>query len=353
MAARLVFALPGDPETLTGGYIYDKRLMHELRELGWQTGLLRLGDGFPHPSPESMDAALQALTTVPSDDILVIDGLAFGALETDRLHTVSAPILALVHHPLALEDGLAPERAEMLRKLERANLACARHVAVTSPHTAATLTADFGVTPNRLTTALPGIDRPPLPPRRPAAATQLLAVGTLIQRKGHDVLLAALSQIRDLDWRIDIVGGARDEAVAARLYAQRAALGLEDRVQFRGEISKAEIEALFADAAVFTLASRYEGYGMVFAEALAWGLPIVACDAGAVPETVPADAGLLTPPDDAQAFADALRRILTDRATYERLEIGARAAAERLPTWAEAGAAVDLALRAIQADTRL
>lgn len=350
--ARLVFALPGDPDTLTGGYIYDKRLLHELRELGWQTDLLRLGDGFPHPSPKTMDAALRALAAVSPDDILIVDGLAYGALDTDRLHIVPAPIVALVHHPLALEDGLAPERAATLRALEQANLAFAQHVAVTSPHTAATLAADFGVAPNRLTTAPPGIDRPPLPARRPESPTQLLAAGTLIQRKGHDVLLTALSHIQDLDWRMDIVGGSRDTAVAEHLYAQRAALGLEDRVQFRGEISKAEIEALFANADVFALASRYEGYGMVFAEALAWGLPIIACKAGAVSETVPADAGLLTPPDDAQAFADALRRVLTDRPTYERLETGARVAAERLPTWPEAGAAVDLALRAIEADLR-
>lgn len=349
MAASLVFALPGDPESLTGGYIYDKRLIQDLAKIGWDVELLLLGNGFPNPSAATMDAAFAALSRVSESNVLIVDGLAYGALDPARVPEISAPILALTHHPLGLEDGLPPERAAALLQSERLNLAQARHVVVTSPATAATLTADFNVPAHKLTVALPGIDRPEMPARRTAGPARLLSVGTLIRRKGHDVLLGALARIADLEWQMDIVGGNRDAAVAANLMTQSAALGLQDRVSFRGEVELSEIQSLYRNAKLFALASRYEGYGMVFAEAISWGLPIVACAAGAVPETVPKTVGLLTPPDDPEAFAVALRRLLMNADDYDRLESGARAAAARLPAWADAAAAVDRALRSMHA----
>jgi glycosyltransferase involved in cell wall biosynthesis len=84
---------------------------------------------------------------------------------------------------------------------------------------------------------------------------------------------------------------------------------------------------------VFVLASRFEGYGMALAEAIAHGLPVVSTMAGAIPDTVPAGTGLLVPPDDTATLAQALRRLISDRAERQRLATNARAAAARLPTW--------------------
>jgi glycosyltransferase involved in cell wall biosynthesis len=84
---------------------------------------------------------------------------------------------------------------------------------------------------------------------------------------------------------------------------------------------------------VFVLASRFEGYGMALAEAIAHGLPVVSTMAGAISDTVPVGTGLLVPPDDAAALAQALRRLISDRAERQRLAMKARAAAAQLPTW--------------------
>ncbi len=341
---RAVFAIPGDLDARTGGYLYDQRLAEGLRAAGWRLEILNLGASFPHPSAADMAEALDALAAVASEAVLLVDGLAFGALETSGLARVKAPICALVHHPLALESGMPPARAATLRALETANLRLARQVLVTSPHTAETLAQAFRVPAERITVALPGSDRPERP-SRPPATPHILTVGSLTRRKGHDVLLAALAQLQDLEWTAEIVGGPQDPAVAAALPEQAAALGLAERVRFVGEVDRASLNACYARASLFALATRYEGYGMVFAEATAHGLPIVSCAAGAVPETAPAESSLLVAPDDAAAFAAALRSILTNPALAARLREGATKAAERLPTWEEAVRLADRALK--------
>ncbi|MGY9056908.1 MAG: glycosyltransferase family 4 protein, partial [Alphaproteobacteria bacterium] len=186
--------------------------------------------------------------------------------------------------------------------------------------------------PSKITVALPGTDRPTAP-RQPQSPPRITAVGSLTARKGHDVLLAALAQLQDLDWTAQIVGGPHDPDVAQALHAQCLALGLSARVTFVGEVDEAGLHAAYANTSIFALATRYEGYGMVFAEAIAHGLPIVTCLTGAVPDTVPADAGLLVAPDDPTAFADALRLLLTEPGIAKSLADAATRAAERLPTW--------------------
>jgi glycosyltransferase involved in cell wall biosynthesis len=125
-------------------------------------------------------------------------------------------------------------------------------------------------------------------------------------------------------------------------------LGLDGRVVLTGAVSDAELEVLHGGADLFVLASRFEGYGMAFAAAIAHGLPVIGTTAGAIPETVPAGAGLLVPPDDVDALAAALRRLIGDTTERERLAAGARAAAARLPTWRQSAELFAQAVEAAQ-----
>lgn len=333
----LVFAAPGDLATATGGFIYDRRIIEGLRALGWRTEVADLGEGFPFPSAAAREIATRRLSALPAGRSIVVDGLALGALP-ELAATLAARhrLIALVHHPLALESGLSPAAADALRASERQALASAHRVIVTSAFTGRLLAADYAVAPDRLSVVRPGVDRATRA-RGGVGPAALLAVGAASPRKGHDVLLAACATIRDLPWRLTIVGDlARDAEAAARLKADIARFNLGERVLLTGTIPAERLEQLYASADLFVLASHFEGYGMAFAEAIAHGLPVVGTTGGAIAETVPAGAGVLAPPGDVAAFAAALRRLIADPEERRRLGAAAWEAASALPTWREA-----------------
>lgn len=326
------FVIPGDINTVTGGYIYQRKLLEGLRAIGHDVEHVPLGASFPNPTPEETATALGQLAALAPTRALIIDGLVFGSVDTAGLASLRAALVAMIHHPLALETGLDPAQRDHLYRTERDNLALAAHVLVTSPHTARILTADYGVAPDCITVARPGNDRPSSS-RSPGNPPLILSVGIQSARKGHDTLLRALAQITEFNWRAVIVGAARDVEYAKALAQLVDTLGLNARVRLAGEIPQEALRTLYAEASVFALATRYEGYGMVFDEALTWGLPIVSCDAGAVAETVPQSAGILVSPDAPEDFAAALAQVLSDTALHHRLASAAHVAGLALPTW--------------------
>jgi glycosyltransferase involved in cell wall biosynthesis len=151
----------------------------------------------------------------------------------------------------------------------------------------------------------------------------------------------ALGLISDLDWTCTIAGSLeRDPDAGEALKQQVVDLGLQDRIAVVGEVSEAEAAGLYAWADIFTLASVYEGYGMVFSEALAFGLPIVATTGGAIPEVVSPQTGILVAPGDAKGFAQALREIISDAVGRAALAEGSREAGARLTGWNQTAATI-------------
>ncbi|TAM85236.1 MAG: glycosyltransferase, partial [Candidimonas sp.] len=169
-------------------------------------------------------------------------------------------------------------------------------------------------------------------------APRMLCVATVVPRKGHLVLVEALSQIADLAWYCVCVGDTRrDPAHADAVRAAIRRRGLATRVQLAGIISLEALRNAYRRAWLFVLPSYYEGYGMTIAEALTYGLPVVTTTGGALGETLPRDAGVGVPPGDASALARALRRLLCDAEGRASMSAGARRAVNALASWDEAG----------------
>ena len=339
----VTFAYPGDLATPTGGYIYDAKIIAGLREAGLNVTALSLGEGFPYPTQETRDKSTQLLTDAALHSTVIVDGLALGILpEAAKIIAERGRLIAIVHHPLALETGVDELDADRFRTSETLALSFVQHVIVTSPTTAKILHDDYHVPQNRLYIALPGIDKVSIEPATilqgsNSTTTQLLSVAAISLRKGFDVLVAALSTLKYLDWHLTIAGDlTREPDVVTQLLQQVQEADLNDRITFLGTVSPVQIHSLYTKADIFVLASRYEGYGMAYAQALAHGLPIIGTTGGAIPDVVPLDAGILVPPNEIIPLVQALKVLIQDKTTCTRFASGAQKAAVNLPCWSDA-----------------
>ena len=338
---RLVFAIPGELQTRSGGYEYDRRVLAALEAAGVEAIHCRLPASFPSPSDADLEASVAAIAReLREGDVVMIDGLALGAFPEATLHRIDAPLVALCHHPLCLETGLDPQRAAELRQSEGAALALARRVIVTSPHTGTLLAQEFAVPDEKIAVAPPGVD--PAPRFRGSSGSiTVLAVGAIIPRKAFDLLIEALSKLVDLDWRLRIVGStSASPPTASALRALIATKRLEPRVELTGELGPEGLGPAFDEANLFVSSSLYEGYGMALAQALARGLPIITTTGGAAAETIPDEAALKVPPGDVEALAAALRQAIGDARLRAQLSEASWRAGQSLPRWEDTAAIV-------------
>lgn len=339
MENRTHILVPSDPDLLLGGYRYDQRMVDGLRAAGIVCEVHRLAGDFPWIDPVAASRADTELQDTMPGATVVVDGLLLPTLhEVLGRHADRLRIVALVHHPAALESGLTKDVRDDVQRREQRALACARTIIVTSPHTRDVLSRS-GVPVERIRVALPGTDSAPLATGSGGDAAHLLCVAALIPRKGHQDLVDALARVADLPWRATFAGSlVRDATTAKRVRERIGTLGLGDRITLTGEVSPDELEDLYDTADVFVQPSMYEGYGMAISEAIARGLPVISTTAGAIPTTAPAEASVLVEPGNVPALASALARVVSDRSERDRLAAGARHARQRLLSWPEATA---------------
>ena len=310
MQARLI--IPGPLATVSGGYAYDRAIIAGLRGLGHQIDVSELGD------PR---AALNA------PGLPIIDGLALPAFATLAADIAARPCVGLIHHPISLEPAMAH-----LTELERTLFPAFARVIVTSDWTAKALVEQFAVASDRIRVVHPGT----APAARSAFRDQgceILSLGSLIPRKGHDMLLRSLGRLWDLDWHLTIAGAADDATYGASLKALAVELNIGDRVSFPGVLTGATLDEQWAKTDLFALATRFEGYGMAIAESLARGIPFAVTRGGAAGDGMPEMAGAVCNVDDQVTYSKTLRRMIFDTALRRDMADAAWIAGQALPGW--------------------
>jgi glycosyltransferase involved in cell wall biosynthesis len=346
--AEAYFAIPGDLKSTTGGYAYDRRVMETLPAFGVNVTHLPLSASFPNPTPADIKEADRAISALPQNAVLLLDGLAFGAFPQKSLACGGRRLIALVHHPLYLETGLPHARKVELKDSEERALERADHVVVTSRATARILADELGVSRGKITVAEPGTD-----PAQRATGTgsplHLLAVGAVSPRKNYESLIEALSPLTEIDWKLTIAGALdRHPAAVDSLRDKIASEGLSDRVTLAGKVVPATLDHFYDSTDLFVSASLFEGYGMVIAEAMARGLPIVTTTGGAAADTAHSSAAIHVQPGNTAEMSAALRRALCDKKLRDGLADAAWEIGRTLPTWHETArriAAVVLGLK--------
>jgi GalNAc-alpha-(1->4)-GalNAc-alpha-(1->3)-diNAcBac-PP-undecaprenol alpha-1,4-N-acetyl-D-galactosaminyltransferase len=190
---------------------------------------------------------------------------------------------------------------------------------------------DFFTDPRVKTVIVPNIIKPAPAARAEGGAADgdaspstpwITAVGRLGPEKGFDLLLAAFAKIAAAhpDWRLRIVGGG---PLAEDLARQSRELGLQERVQFTGRVS--DVFPLLAASELFVMSSRFEGFPNALGEAMAAGLPVVSFDCPSGPRALIRHGvdGVLVPPEDVDALANAIERLIQHPA--ERAALAGRA----------------------------
>jgi glycosyltransferase involved in cell wall biosynthesis len=319
-----------DPARPSGGNTYDRRLCRGLTALGWSVYEHAVPGDWPRPDAASLAALAGIVQRIPDAAAVLVDGLvASTAPELLVPQARRLRLVVLVHMPLGhrpADDGVGAAR-----RRESAVLCAAAAVVTTSAWTRRRLLELYPLPADQVHVAAPAVDAAELATGTTAGGA-LLCVAAVTFDKGHDVLLDALATISDLCWHCLCVGSL-DRAPAFVEALRRGSLdgGVEGRVSFPGPRIGVDLDRSYAAADLLVLASRAETYGMVVAEALARGLPVVAADVGGVTEALGHGAdgirpGLLVASEDAAALGAALRAWLGDAALRGRLR---RAAGER------------------------
>jgi glycosyltransferase involved in cell wall biosynthesis len=334
-----------DPERPSGGNVYDRRVCRGLAELGWGVREHLAPGRWPVPGAVARGLLRRQLQGIPAGSVVLVDGLVGSAVpDVLAAHADRLRLVALVHLPLG---HLPPPRqpACRVRDREAAALRSTRAVIATSHWTRRWLLDRYGLSPDRVGVAAPGVD--PAPPAPGSAdGDALICVGAVSHTKGQDVLVAALSTLGDLPWSCVVAGSCAVEPAFSRQVVEQARrAGIGGRVRFAGALGPDDLADAYARADALVLASRAETYAMVASEALARGLPVIGSAVGGVPEAVGQVAGIGTPGvlvrhDAPDELAGALRRWLLDPALRARLRQASRSRRETLRGWPETTAAV-------------
>lgn len=328
---KVAFVTVGDTGRKTGGYIYNARVISGLRHSGVEVEeIVACG-----ASPDEQRTAAPRLGSSldPSEfDVIVVDALARIVVAPHlNLWRASRPVVALVHELPSVAGGESIARE---RDCEEPLLRADRLIAV-SDHGRKVLRSR-GAPPARIHVIPPGFDRVSVDDGSHAGGdgpVRALCVAQWIPRKGILNLVEAWAHRERPGAVLELVG----ETDADPHYEDRVratiATASDPSIIVSGPVDDVRLGTAYVSASLFVLPSRYEGYGMAYAEALAHGLPVIACDVGPVPEVVGEKAALLVPPGDVEALSEALDLLLKDTGLRDRMSAAARRRARRLPRW--------------------
>jgi glycosyltransferase involved in cell wall biosynthesis len=336
-----------DREGPTGGNVYNRALVAELRALGIDVRMHKLPGTWPDGDATMHARLARSLQAAPA---CLVDGIvACGSPDVVAAAVESGHVVTIVVHlPITDEVGLDPVQRERYAVLEAQALHAAAGVLCSSRWSAAELSRRYGR--SDIGVAIPGVTRASAAPgSQDSGLPRFLSVASLTPTKDQLTLVQALVQVADLPWRADLVGS--DQAnpdYAARLRARIVAAGLQDRISVPGALVSAALDQKWDATDLLVLPSRIETYGLVIIEALARGIPAVvtagtgaveALGSGGTAQAV-VTPGTAVPAGDAERLAAVLRSWLTEPTLRREWRQAALARRDTLPGWQQTAQAV-------------
>lgn len=340
----------GHLELQSGGFLYDRQIVAHLRAQGdtvsvislpWRSYACSLFDNF---SPSLLSQLMRG-----EWDVLVQDELVHPSLFWINRHLRRAggpPLVALVH---LLRTGSQPWPAWQNRLygwVERRYLESVDGLIYVSQNNQRLTQSLAPAIPTGIIAypagdhLRPHIDLQQITARASSPGPlKVLFVGNLILRKGLHTLVESLVSLPSSAWELTIIGDqANDPTYVTRIHNLVQRNGLGSQVRFLGALPNPAVGVVMAESDVLAVPSSAEGYAIVYLEALAHGLPVIATAASGAPELVrQGENGFLVQPGDHGTVALHLRTLSDDRATLHRMSLAARQTYDEHPTWSDAG----------------
>ncbi len=340
---RVGLIIYGSLDTLSGGYLYDRRLVEcleragdhvEIISLPWRNYARHLTDNWSRRFRQSLASA--------DVDVMLQDELNHPSLfHVNRAVRGRWPIVSVVHH-LRSSEKRAAWKNRAYGMIERRYLRSVDGFVFNSETTRDVVHAQVGSDRPHVVAVPAGnrfdsrVTEQDVTERANAdGPLRILFLGNVIERKQLHVVLDALTRMGSAAWRLDVVGGLDVEpgyATRMRRKAQQPELG--GGVTFHGPVSDAALRDHLAAAHVLAVPSSYEGFGIVYLEGMAFGLPAIATDSGAAHEIVTDGSdGFLIPTGSAAELTLRLRDLATDRSRLAEMGAAALRRFARHPTW--------------------
>ncbi len=343
---RIGLVIYGSLGTLSGGYLYDRKLVEYLRSRGDTVEIISQRWGpYPLRLAQGLDSGLASRLAGLNLDVLLEDELNHPSLIAANLRLKRlghAPILSIVHH-LRSSEAHPPAWMPLYRAVERAYLRSADGFIFNSRATHAAVEALLGAQPGLSVTATPGgdrfgaaLDEGEIRRRTQAAGPlRVLFVGNVIARKGLETLLRAAAELPEGSACLRIAGRMDAEPATTRSlkrFINRCKIG--GRIAFLGALDDEGLAAEMRIANVLAVPSQYEGFGIVYLEGMGFGLPALGTTAGAASEIIhDGVSGKLVAPGDWQSLAGWLRQLSGERSLLLNLSLAARRRFDAFPGW--------------------
>ncbi|MBI5304549.1 MAG: glycosyltransferase family 4 protein [Chloroflexi bacterium] len=341
---RVGLVIYGSLDSVSGGYLYDRKLVEHLRRAGDSVEIIALPwRNYARHLLDNFSANFLHQLCDASFDVLVQDELDHPSLAFLNARVRAAtrtPLISIVHHLRCYEAHPAPLNA-LYRRIERRYLASVDGFICNSATTRNAVAAVLGVAPTRFVIASPAGDRfnpgithmEIVARTRQSRALRIAFVANVIRRKGLHTLIDALAQLPRDDFVLTIVGNPNVDVSYTRAI-RRQSESRRVNARWVGVLVDGALADAFASSDVLVVPSEYEGFGIVYLEAMSFGVPSVATTAGAAREIIAdGENGFLVAPNDARTLAARLADLQRDRARLTQMSITARIRFLAQPTW--------------------
>ena len=317
---KIYWMQPGEIDSVSGGYIYNRNIIEGIRAQSIDVELFNPGIDFPFPSKASRDKCREFFQKRESQSIVVVDSLILGSI-SDLIKKFAAKftIVGIIHLPLSLSPSFTNDVKKRFKQDEIESFNYSKILIVTSEYSKSEI-VKMGITEAKIHVVTPGINSVIEQRNYPEKPKNLICVSNISSSKGQLDLVIALENLRQFDWKLTFCGGYDEQDEYYKKIRHRiTASGMDSRIVFTGEISPSETEKYYKEADLFILTSYFETYSMVVQEAMAFKLPIIAANSGAVAQTASSLVAKFYNPGDTAELEKQLLPLLTNKIVYYKL----------------------------------